>query len=70
MILQKNHKKLPVFSNKIRTKPLIRNMRHSSLGGNVLDVCVKLYNWKISIKQDIAVQKLKVKKLALNLSFL
>ena len=55
MILPKNHKKLCVFSNKIRTKPWIKNLRHSSLEGNVLDVCVKLYYWEFIIKQNIAV---------------
>ena len=62
MILPKNRKKLPVFSNKIRTKPWIKNLRHCSLEGKVLDVCVKLYYWEFIIKQNIAVQKIKVKK--------
>ena len=62
MMLQRNHKKLHVFSNEIRTKHLFKNLRQGSLKGNVLDVRVKLYYWEFIIKQNIAVQIIKVKK--------
>ena len=41
----KGHKKLPVFSNKIKTKPYIKNLRHISLHKSVFDVCVKFHYW-------------------------
>ena len=40
-------------SNKIYTKPLIKNLRHHSLHINVVDLCVKFHNWEFIIKQNI-----------------
>ena len=37
---------------------------------DVFDVCVKFYNCDFNNKRNIAVQKIKVKKLVLNLLFL
>ena len=45
-------------------------MRHSSLHMDVFDVCVELYNCDFNNKRDFAVQKVKVKKMVLNLLFL
>ena len=51
-----------------------KNLRHSSLKGNFLDVCIKLYYWGFIIKRNIAIKKNKkigpkcVFSLVLNLS--
>ena len=37
----KIHKKFPVFSNKIKTRAYIRNLRHGSLHSNVFDISAK-----------------------------
>ena len=46
----------------MKTRAYIKNLRQSSLHKNVFYKYVKFYAWEISIKGDILVQKIKVKK--------
>ena len=60
---KKNHQKLPVFFDKIKTKALIKSLRHASLKSNVKSTSLKFHYCGINIKRDIDVQKTKVEKL-------
>ena len=67
-LMTKNGKILMIFSllfsrfHKIKTRAYLKNLRHASLHINVFYEYVKLYVWEISIRGDILVQKIKVKK--------
>ena len=59
----KNDQKLPVFLHKIKTKPQIKNLRHTSLHKDLMTNYEKFHLWKTNTKRDIHVQKIKVIKL-------
>ena len=59
----KKIQKLPVFCYKIKTKTLIKILRHSSLDMNVSLTCSKGGAFGTNIKREMHVQKIKVKKL-------
>ena len=60
--VSKIHLKFPFFSNKIKTKAYIQNLRHRSLQGNAFDISERFQYQLYNIKQEILGQKLKVKK--------
>ena len=64
--MKKNHQKLPVFSNKMKTKTYIKILRQTSLEGNVMTAHRKFQFEKMYIHRDICVQQIKVKKSLFN----
>ena len=58
--LKKCLKVTRLFCDKIRTKTLIKNLRHGSLHMNVLSMCLKCHHSYLNIKGDI--KKIKVIK--------
>ena len=51
-----------IFYFGIKTKTQIKNLRHSSLRMNVIDLCWKFYFCDYDISRDIHVQKIKVEQ--------
>ena len=49
------------FVDKIKTKPYIKNSRHSSLHMNVFDPCLKFHFHNLNIEWDIHVQNISEK---------
>ena len=64
--LKKRPKVSCFFLHKTRTKAQIQKMRHASLKGNLVSICLKFDERETNIKRDINVQKIKVKKTHLN----
>ena len=46
----KNEQKLPVFWHKIKTKDWIKNLRHASLGKDVVIIYAKFHDCEVNIK--------------------
>ena len=63
------HKNFPVFSEKIKTRASINNLRHRSLQSNVFDISENFQYEVYSIKQEILGRKIKVKKNGLKYIF-
>ena len=46
----KKYKNVPIFYHKIRTKALIKDLRHASLEGNVIIIYAKFQYCEVHIK--------------------